>query len=316
MDEGRYTVVRTESRKWWDRSSLGRPDKGGLVLTPTDIIFCHMHRNMSYPKLDWLKEILSDRPELVFESLVNEALRSPGNKVVWHDHFEPMSLSYVTGTNALRWNSNSHPDKGPPDSEVRWFHARSYFHPRELLDWTKEVNEVGRLAEILIVDDDLDVVSYRLQEFSPNGETSKEDLNSRESIRLIEGSSFMSTETQKKLPSYLGGYVIDENQLQRNKDMKAKVYRDLLNRGLFVRSGFKYGVRWRAYASSDFSGHAPWLISQPDALPSNWISACQGSRLASGVGKTMLLPVVQKTVRYLGVLRPPSDARWNLNRRN
>ena len=85
---------------------------------------------MAYPQLDWLKVMLAERPELIFESLVNEALRLPGNKVVWHDHFESMSLSHASGTNALRWNSNSHPDRGPPDSEVRWFHARSDFLPQ------------------------------------------------------------------------------------------------------------------------------------------------------------------------------------------
>ena len=118
------------------------------------------------------------------------------------------------------------------------------------------------------------------------------------------------------MPSYLGGYVIDENQQQQIEKSKARVYRDLIDRGLFVRSGFKYGVRWRAYIESDFSDHAPWLIGQPDSTPTDWISACQGSRLASGVGKTMLIPVIEKNVRYLGVLRPPSDSRWNLNRRD
>ena len=316
MDQSPLARVRTESRKWWDRSSLGRPDKGGLILTPTDVIFCHLHRNMTYPKLDWLDVILADRPELIFESLVNEALRLPGNKVVWHDHFKPMSLSHASGTNALRWNSNGHPDKGPPDSEVRWFHARSDFHPTELLDWTNEVNKVGRLAEILIVDDDLDVVSYRLQEFSPSGEADQKRIALGDSIPLVDHSSFALLESVHKLPSYLGGYVIDENQHQQIKKSKARVYQDLIDRGLFVRSGFKYGVRWRAYVNSDFSDHAPWLISQPDSSPTDWISACQGSRLASGVGKTMLIPVIQENVRYLGVLRPPSDSRWNLNRRD
>ena len=125
------------------------------------------------PKLDWLSVILADRPELIFESLVNEALRLPGNKVVWHDHFKPMSLSHASGTNALRWNSNGHPDRGPPDSEVRWFHARSDFHPTELLDWTNEVNKVGRLAEILIVDDDLDVVATGCRSFPQEGKQTR-----------------------------------------------------------------------------------------------------------------------------------------------
>ena len=38
-------------------------------------------------------------------------------------------------------------------------------------------------------------------------------------------------ESEHKLPSYLGGYVIDENQHQQIKKSKARVYQDLIDRG-------------------------------------------------------------------------------------
>ena len=101
-----------------------------------------------------------------------------------------------------------------------------------------------------------------------------------------------------------------------NDNLGARVARDMEDRGLLVRTGFKYGVRWRAYEGDMSENHAPWLVSHPHSLPADWTSACQGSRLSSGVNKTMLLPVVEgDSVSYVAIVRPPPDARWSTTRR-
>lgn len=315
METGDFHQIRVNSRKWWDRSSLGRPDGGGIILTPTDIVYCHENRNMPFPDVRWMDTILRHRPELIFESLVNEALRSPGNKVMWHDHFDFMHLEHANESNALRWNSNNHPDKNHPDGEVRWFHSRSKFEPKELLDWANTVLESKRIPEVLIVDDDLDVVSYRVREFDPTGCAQPPNHSHPKLIPISSESKFVPEMDNPLFPGYMNGYVVDNFQLGVEDNSNSRVFNDLITRGLFVRSGFKYGVRWRAYSKPDFSEHAPWLICQPDSTPENWISACQGSRLSSGVGKIMLIPIVDDHVRYLGLLRPPPDSRWNLKRR-
>ena len=289
-----------------------------LLLCPTDVVYCHDHRGMDWPSEEWFLDALRKRPSLIHEALVNEAMRQPGNKVLWHDHFEDMDFEFVDDTQALRWDAKNHPARGLPDAEVRWNHARSEFNVRDLLKWCRAVNELDRFAEMLIVDDDLDVVSYRVKEVHPEGRFETHFFDRGGAIDMLNGSSWVSGKGGAEgIPSFLGGCVLDENSSpEENDKVSAKVARDMENRGLLVRTGFKYGVRWRAYEGNMSENHAPWLVSHPRSLPVDWTSACQGSRLSSGVNKTMLLPVVDEgSVSYVAIVRPPPDARWSTTRR-
>ena len=237
---------------------------------------------------------------------------------MWQDHFEEMDFDFIEGTQALRWDAKNHPSRGPPDAEVRWNHARSEFDIRDLLKWCRSVKQRDRFAEMLIVDDDLDVVSYRVKELHPKGSFDAVFFDGGESIDMLNGSSWVSKKSDAEgIPSFLGGCVLDENSLPKaNDSLGSRVARDMEDRGLLVRTGFKYGVRWRAYEGGMSEGHAPWLVSHPHSLPTDWTSACQGSRLSSGVNKTMLLPVVDEdSVSYVAIVRPPPDARWSTTRR-
>ena len=310
--------VRATTRRWWDKSAIGRPMDDVLLLCPTDIVYCHDHRGMDWPSKEWFQDALRKRPSLIHEALVNEAMRQPGNKVLWQDHFEEMDFEFVDDTQALRWDAKNHPARGLPDAEVRWNHARSEFDIRDLLKWCRAVNELDRFAEMLIVDDDLDVVSYRVKEVHPKGRFEAHLFEVDGAIDMLNGSSWVSGKGGVDgVPSFLGGCVLDENSSPKENDMVgARVARDMENRGLLVRTGFKYGVRWRAYEGNMSENHAPWLVSHPHSLPVDWTSACQGSRLSSGVNKTMLLPVVEEdSVSYVAIVRPPSDARWSTTRR-
>ena len=310
--------IHVQSKKWWDRSALGMPTKEGLTLGPVDILYCHLHRGMKLPSSNWFEDILEIRPTIISECLVDQALRSPGNKVVWYDHFDDISHEHSKNSTALRWDSNKHPSKFSPDAEVRWFHSRTEFDASDLLNWSDEVNQSGRIAEVMVVDDDLDVVCYRVKEIDPSGVFDSTRQDTENSIKIDSGTSWSKGEQlNNQHPSFLNGVLLDEHHSDLPVYSEGSmVYEDLLERRLFVKSGFKYGVRWRAYENGSYDGHAPWLVCHPDAIPTNWISACQGSRLASGVSKTMLLPILDGTrIRYLAVLRPPSNSRWNSVRR-
>ena len=318
MAPGGIADVRVTTRRWWDKSAIGRPMDDVLLLCPTDVVYCHDHRGMEWPSEDWFHDALRKRSSLIHEALVNEAMRQPGNKVLWHDHFEEMDFEITDGTQALRWDAKNHPARGLPDAEVRWNHARSEFDIRDLLNWCRAVKELDRFAEMLIVDDDLDVVSYRVKEVQPKGRFEAQFFDGDGAIGMLNGSSWVSKKGDSAgIPSFLGGHVLDENSLSEvNDNLGARVAKDMEDRGLLVRTGFKYGVRWRAYEGDMSENHAPWLVSHPHSLPADWTSACQGSRLSSGVNKTMLLPVVEgDSVSYVAIVRPPPDARWSTTRR-
>ena len=91
----------------------------------------------------------------------------------------------------------------------------------------------------------------------------------------------------------------------------ALILLDLLDRGLVIRPGFKYGSKWRCYEKRIGDDHAPYLVVLPDEAPKNWAGACLASRLASGVNKIWLHPVNNEgSWNYLAITRPPADSRW------
>ena len=118
------------------------------------------------------------------------------------------------------------------------------------------------------------------------------------------------------IESYLVEYM-SSDQMKEDKIGKlsesASILLDLWMRGLNTRSGFKYGTTWRCYPGNVGDGHAPWLVIDPNKEgPANWADACLSSRLASGVNKQWLLPILDDgNWRYLEISRPPSDSRWS-----
>ncbi|MBT4406839.1 MAG: hypothetical protein HOC79_03090, partial [Euryarchaeota archaeon] len=80
--------------------------------------------------------------------------------------------------------------------------------------------------------------------------------------------------TEAKTPSNIGGLL-----------------NELLERGLLVRPGFKYGCRWRIYEEEMSDSHAPWLLSPILEAAETWEGACLASRLASAVHKTWICAI-------------------------
>ena len=330
--DGRWEYIGQSAGRFWDKSAIGWPDgQGRLILCDSEVIFCHDHRNLEWPSSDWLSECISSKPEVLFESSVLEALRVPGNKVVFRKALTSLEQEHASGTWGLRWTSNTHPNKDLAVSEVRWFHASERFDARDLYHWCGSVTENGRLAEILVVDDEHSVVTYRLHLSDPTGNRApptKEELSmisAFHAISLANGGAYFP-EFENWPCDIIGIPVHDGRQLgifetelvstsmddgrQKLSD-DASILQDLWQRGLHSRPGFKYGARWRCYERQLGEGHAPWLVVNPVEAPQDWEGTCLASRLASGVNKHWLHPIsVDGVWRYLGVARPPPDSRW------
>ena len=77
----------------------------------------------------------------------------------------------------IRWASDKHPSKHKPDSEVIWFNSSELLsgnsdlsHSLEsLLHWSNEVCSKDRISEVLVVDEEKSVVTYRISESNPTG---------------------------------------------------------------------------------------------------------------------------------------------------
>ena len=319
------------SDRLWNKSAIGRPIEGGkLLLTSADVIFCHDYRHLEWPSANWLRESVDDSPRLLDEAVVVESLRVPGNKLVMHQNFDALELTYADSTWGLRWASEAHPRSDEPVSEIRWYHASEHLDVEDLFTWSEQVSDRSRVPEVLVIDDEHAVVTYRVSRVEPEGvmgrisEADLERIAGLGGSPLDSGGSFI-VESDEWPEERIGvphpeGRMLDASAKQlidslsdpSQNTIGADILRDLLNRGLHPRPGFKYGTRWRCYDSRLGEDHAPWLVVHPAEAPNDWEGACLASRLASGVGKTWLHPLqVGDVWRYLAITRPPADSRWN-----
>jgi len=260
-----------------------------------------------------------------------EALRIPGNKIVTQCHLSPLDLASSKESWGLRWPSNSHPNKEEAMSEIRWFHSSEDLDVVGLYRWCVSVIKRGRLAEVLVVDDEHSVVTYRLLPSEPTGKISQPTIDeismiaSSQSIGLANGGSYFPDFDEWACESIgiplhggrqLGPFEMELVSCRMNGALEslsdgAKILLDLWQRGLHPRPGFKYGTRWRCYEAPLGEGHAPWLVIDPAEGPKDWEGACLASRLASGVNKRWLHPIsIDGSWRFLEVARPPPDSRW------
>jgi len=348
--DGRWLYNGSAASRLWEKSAIGLLNgKGGLVLSDAEVIFCNIHRGIDYPSDEWLHNRVTTNPSLLQEAAVLEALRVPGNKIVLEKNLDAIGIEH-SGSWALRWSSNSHPSKDDPLAEVIWYFSKDSLAVQNrspvlsewdgrgelesLLHWSEAVGRKGRIAEILVIDEEQSVVTYRVKEVEPNG-----DLEPPTSIQLEiiarmhmnslswEG-SFISVDDDWPsdaigIPLHGGRQLdaiessvfraIENDTATSSGTVSSSILLDLWSRGLNTRSGFKYGTTWRCYAGKIGDGHAPWLVVDPSREgPADWAEACLSSRLAAGVNKQWLYPIhVNGRWRYLEISRPPSDSRWS-----
>jgi len=341
----RMLYVGSAYSRLWEKSAIGIICEGpGLLLTDSEVIFCREHRSIDFEGLidsesfsSWLKERIVINDKVLLEAAILEALRVPGNKVVLSENFA--SLNIESGQSwAMRWTSDNHPSKTKPESEILWFESKDSLHGdldsglsilESLLFWCVEVEQRGRIPEVLVIDEEQSVVTYRLSEANPFGEMGEltediiAEISQLDRINLGSNGYFYPAVTKWPLESIgiplHGGRQLDPIEsevIQSNDDNMSKsasILSDLWMRGLNTRSGFKYGTSWRCYSGEVGDSHAPWLVVDPtNEGPENWSEACLSSRLASGVNKKWLYPINDDGKwRYLQISRPPSDSRWS-----
>lgn len=94
-------------------------------------------------------------------------------------------------------------------------------------------------------------------------------------------------------------------RLQRDFDLRLKAYEDLKDRGLIVKTGFKYGSHFRAYEDDPNKMHARYLIhAVPKGYSAFWPEISRAIRLAHGVRKEILFGEIGSGgVEYLRLAR-------------
>lgn len=82
---------------------------------------------------------------------------------------------------------------------------------------------------------------------------------------------------------------------EENASLRMRTYSTLRERGLIPKTGFKYGVYFRAYSHHPEEEHAPYLVhSVGDGTRSTWAEVSRAVRLAHGVRKEMVFCQMRK----------------------
>ncbi len=82
--------------------------------------------------------------------------------------------------------------------------------------------------------------------------------------------------------------------------LRLRTYRDLRDRGLVVKTGFKYGTHFRVYEKSPDDCHARYLVhAVPASTVAMWPEISRTVRLSGGVKKEILFARVSGEVEYL-----------------
>ena len=93
--------------------------------------------------------------------------------------------------------------------------------------------------------------------------------------------------------------------LQPDFDLRLSAFKDLKDKGLIVKTGFKYGSHFRAYEGDPDKDHAKYLVhAVPKHYRAMWPEVSRAVRLAHGVRKDILLGrVSKKEVEYVSLTR-------------
>ena len=293
-------------------------------MNTVELLFCVNHRNIVFPIGNLILEELEENQNFLVQYVAMEAVRIPGNKVVLNIDQWSSDYDFEQNSWAMRWPSNLHPRESDPVSELQIFNSNDAIVPEELYSWCEGVEQKGLIPEIIVVDEEGSAVTYRISIENPRGELGKYsgiDIDTGSLYEISSGGYFiprLDSEVSRVSERLLGGGITDSafrSLIKGDEDTRAVVLLDLLNRGLNPKSGFKYGTKWRCYEGDVGKSHAPWLVADPENIPSDWNEACLASRLASGVNKTWLMPIFTRGhIDYMSISRPPTDSRWSTTR--
>jgi hypothetical protein len=294
------------SQRLHQKSALGRRTEGGILLTPEEVMFCHWYRHVPLPSGSrWFDEQLAEDPSLIQRTIALDVLRNGGERVVPVVHLEQRFGPLPNGTWAVRWERHEPWTSHEGFSQVRLQRTHDPLDWVELAAWVEGVHATGHVAELCVVDDEFDTTIYHLSIAHPIGGHATLTDMSPEARRALEqacvsavkvgGGFFVGHQDDWPLPTvgvphFSGRFLrVEEHQwiLGHEADDEG-LYASLMNRGLLLRPGFKYGCRWRAYEEDIDVAHAPWLIQPEHEAPSTWEEVCLAVRLAEGVNKRWL----------------------------
>ena len=261
------------SNRLFQKSAIGKPIDGGIIVTEEEALFCHWHRHVPLPD-GWVNDRLKQDPNFAHKSVAFDVVRNAGDKVV------PVDGEW------LRWPRDSHPSRGKPTASIHWARTKDELNIETLFEWCMELKERELDGELAIVDEEMDVTMYRLEIIDPRG---KLIPATRENHPLLGVEHLSRRFLRQDEKDWINGV----------KNPVTDLFGELNSRGLLLRPGFKYGCRWRVYSTPVDEDHAPFLMQMESDVPKNWEGVCLSVRLAEGVNKGWVVAIFKGVWHFL-----------------
>ena len=329
MMDGEWVIAAPLANRLLQKSGIGKPISGGsITVLPEEIMFCHWYRHLPLPEGDWLEGEIKKDETFLAKSVFLDIAKQGGEVIRQLCHLSDETYANLpSSTYGLRWHRTTKFQSDKPSAAVRWFMSGDVVDWQELIDWQHEVSKHDLLAEVYVVDEEMDVTMYLLDTENPIGKARTWGDLSEAEVKVVEQlltakqftneGCFVPNSTDWPLldigVEHFDGRMLRSEEitwlenclsgtLSQNDEQFAVV--DMLNRGLVLRPGFKYGCKWRAYDTGVGEAHAPWLIQPSDSAASTWEEVCLSVRLAEGVNKRWTrIEVLNDSVSYFSIRR-------------
>jgi len=236
------------------------------------------------------------------------------------------------------------PTKTPTKYWLAAFSERAVFDLNEIIEISRRAEELRKKLLIAIVDEEGDLTYYEASMARPKGngipypKTEMDGFLSEDRVAVTDPDAIASlTENGffgKNIGPYLQLSLIEsvyrmENgvcdirrfstgkkismrsmaalarKIQPDFSTRLEVYRDLKERGLITKTGFKYGTHFRAYEGDPERHHAHYLIHCFEPTYTGlWPEVSRAVRLAHGVRKEIMFARKGKErIEYLKLVR-------------
>jgi len=237
------------------------------------------------------------------------------------------------------------PNKTPSKWWVAAISERSTFDLGTLLEHLDRTSDVRKGLLLAVVDEESDVTYYEVRRVVPKGQLGALDVSSAHEallmadrvmiddgpsaaavhgghyfgkmiglalqLSLIEASFLVELgmlklrDAKTNKPVNLAALKKRARAVQPDFDLRLSAFKDMKEKGMVVKTGFKYGSHFRAYEGDPDKSHARYLVhAVPDGYTAMWSEVSRAVRLAHGVKKEILLGrVARKDVEYVSLSR-------------
>ena len=256
-----------------NKYSMGTVDGRNIILKPYEAIYLYLRRRIE-PFNGALKSEVSLISNLIGEEDIHKLkvyleLKEEGTKI----SIDPDFFNVVRKNEKQSVIRRVVPVREKESITFAWLH--------EMLG-----------KNVASVDDDGDVTYYRLNSADLHGKNITEEKTPRDIVKI--GKRGLAR--QEDIPAWMGDRVgsvsfLSEQEFSiltnpESEENVSLIYRNLVQNGMIVKTGFKYGCTFRAYEDS-IENHSEYLIHVA-GKKMEWYEVSRAVRVAGAVKKSMI----------------------------